>query len=392
MIEVSEKRVLTVGMFPPPYGGQALMIGWAAEFLSATFHNTIIDLQLQNNLGESGKLSLHKLTAFGRILWNARACIKGDQRYEILYYCPAGPSRIGIVKDLILLSFLRPHASRTIYHFHGTGTMALLNKMGWIFPWWAQRVLFHPDVSIRCADVSPNDSTGSKARRDVIISNGIPDPLGSADAPLPPRNDCLGFAFTGVLTEEKGIFDLVEIAKILGQHIDRFTFHLIGEGNNDEVSRFDERVQQCGLQAHIKRHGVLTGQAKFDVLKSCTLFLFPTFFRAETQPLAVIEAMAIGMPAVVSDWRGLRSIVDDGVNGAVLPARNPEAFAIRILEILNSGKLDEMRVAARASYLERFTQKRFTDKMGELFRELEISCDPLESSRDLQSLAEQHSI
>jgi len=99
------------------------------------------------------------------------------------------------------------------------------------------------------------------------------------------------------------------------------------------------------------------------------LFLFPTFFRAETQPLVAIEAAALGVPCVASDWRGLRSIVVDGETGRLAPPRQPEKFVEAILTLLDSEGLPAMRTASRARFLDNFTRDAFVDRLSKAFVE-----------------------
>ncbi|WP_028580028.1 glycosyltransferase family 4 protein [Desulfogranum japonicum] len=354
-------RILAVGMLPPPLGGQALMFQWAVEELQRKHDVEVIDLQVQKNIGESGSLSFSKLTSLARLIIESLRKTMFQAPYDVLYYCPSGPSTIGLLKDLLLLTVLRRKARTRVYHFHGTGGMAQLIHMPGFVRAWARRVFFRPDITVRCADVSPNDSEMCESQKDVILFNGIPDPLnGDAPAYRDPEEH-LVLSYIGVLTREKGVFDIVEIARHLKERRKDFTVNLIGQGTADEVEKLDQLVQKYGLESNIFRRGIVSGEPKFDMLRRTTFFLFPTFFRAETQPLAVIEAMAMGIPAVVSNWRGLATIVDDGQNGAILPAHNPELYAEKICHLLDQGCVPSMQEAARSKYISSFTQEKFTE-------------------------------
>jgi glycosyltransferase involved in cell wall biosynthesis len=361
--EQRDIRVLAVGMLPPPYGGQALMFLWTVERLKKKHFVEVLDTQAQKNIGTSGRFSFFKVGILIKLIYKSATIAFSRRKFDILYYCPSGPSRIGQLKDLTILTLLRWKARKTVYHFHGTGGISYLLRMPAPIIWWARRIMFAPDLSIRCADVLPNDAVQCNSKNAIIICNGIPDPLDEAIEMAMPDANRLRFCYVGVLTEEKGVYDLVEIARRLRDFYTDFLIDIVGEGTNDEVSRLDALIRKYALDENLKRRGVLLDKDKFNLLAKSSLFLFPTFFRSETQPLAVIEAMALGIPAVVSDWRGLKSIVDDGVNGGLVPPRDPAAFATKIVEIMKCDDLAKMKRAARQRYLRDFTLEAFLNKI-----------------------------
>ena len=98
------------------------------------------------------------------------------------------------------------------------------------------------------------------------------------------------------------MFDLVEIARLLRDKGRRFTMSIVGEGLPDEIARLEELIRRYDLTKSVRLTGVLVGEEKFRLLRRTTIFLFPTFFRAETQPTALMEALAVGVPIVAYDW------------------------------------------------------------------------------------------
>lgn len=75
---------------------------------------------------------------------------------------------------------------------------------------------------------------------------------------------------------------------------------------------------------------------------------------SEGLSLAMIEAMLCGLPAVVTDVGDLGDLVEDGINGFLVPDRTPEAFALRLIDLLkDSERLLQFGRAARQS-AERF--------------------------------------
>ena len=61
------------------------------------------------------------------------------------------------------------------------------------------------------------------------------------------------------------------------------------------------------------------------LLQDHEILLFPTLF--EGSPVALLEGMALGLAPIASDVPGPRDVIQDGVNGLLVPARSPEALA-----------------------------------------------------------------
>ena len=237
---------------------------------------------------------------------------------------------------------------------------------------WARLVLFEPDLVLRPG--SPSDEAAlCRAKRDIVVDNCIEDPITMVPKSVRKWPDGeLSFAFVGVITEDKGVFDLVEIARVLRDRGYRFTMSLVGEGNLREIARLKELIGRHDLAEFVRLTGILTGEQKFKLLQQTTIFLFPTYFRAETQPTAIMEALALGVPVVAYDWRGINTIIDQGVNGYMVPPRDMDAFCRAIEQILTEGKIDRMRTAARRIFLERFTLDRHVEALRLAFHSVDV--------------------
>ncbi|HEX6694348.1 MAG TPA: glycosyltransferase family 4 protein [Longimicrobiales bacterium] len=359
-------RVLAVGMLPPPIGGQAVMFEHAVRSIAARADVDTVNTQVQNNIGDSGALSLGKLIRFAAVLVRRVLPLVMNETYDVLYYCPAGPNRIALLKDIALLSVIRRKASRVIFHFHATGSGEYIERQSPSIRWFADKFLFRPDVAVRCADVLPDDAVAYKAREDRIVMNGIADPLLPYLGRERPASDIAKITYIGALVEDKGILDLVDIAAHLAQAGCRFELHVVGEGVASDVARFDDLARKRGVADYIKRRGVLTGAPKYDLLFETTVFVFPSFFRAETQPLAVIEAHAMGVPAVGYDWRGVATIIEEGATGYVVPTRDTARFAAAVKSLLEGDVARQMGDRARSRYEKQFTLDRFVEELSEL--------------------------
>ena len=93
--------------------------------------------------------------------------------------------------------------------------------------------------------------------------------------------------------------------------------------------------------------------------------------RAAALVCVVAEAMQFSLPVVATRWRGVPSVVEEGVSGLLVPVRDATALADAIQRLAEEPELaGEMGQRGREIYLERFTEQRFRAVMERVLREL----------------------
>jgi glycosyltransferase involved in cell wall biosynthesis len=175
-----------------------------------------------------------------------------------------------------------------------------------------------------------------------------------------------------MLAESKGLLVLLAALETLAAKGLPFEAVLVGEWQGDEIRReASARLAGSGLDRHVRVAGVLTGDALWRQYAASHIFCFPSHFEAETFGLVVAEAMQFELPVVATAWRGIPSVVQDGVTGFLVPPRDPEAVAAQLAQLIGDPSLRRtMGEAGRRRYLERFGMDEYYRRMGEVFRDL----------------------
>ena len=97
---------------------------------------------------------------------------------------------------------------------------------------------------------------------------------------------------------------------------------------------------------------------------------------SEGLPNVVLEAMACALPVVATDVGGTREAVRDGVEGYLVPPRDPKAAAAALRALWGDLELRErMGAAGRARVEAEFTIERMTDEWVELYERVVRRCD-----------------
>jgi len=143
--------------------------------------------------------------------------------------------------------------------------------------------------------------------------------------------------FVGRLSVEKNVALLVRIQRELEAHgITNFRFRIVGQGAHEAWLR--EHLPRAEFTGVLRREALARAYAGMDV------FVFPS--HTDTFGNVVLEAMASGVPAVVTPDGGPRSLVQEGRTGCIARDEEFAAATARILE--QPGLLQSMRHAARA--------------------------------------------
>jgi glycosyltransferase involved in cell wall biosynthesis len=140
---------------------------------------------------------------------------------------------------------------------------------------------------------------------------------------------------------------------------------LIGDG--PELADRRREAGELGLSDRTHFHGYLSDPA--PVLSRAHVFVLSSL--SEAFPRSVLEAMRAGLPVVASDVGGVAEGVTHGVNGLLIPARNPSALAEALAKLLDDPALREtMGRSARTVYEERFRLECMVDCTAAIYDRL----------------------
>jgi glycosyltransferase involved in cell wall biosynthesis len=370
-------KVVLVGQTPPPYGGYTVMTAYTLEGRFEGVQLVHVPVQFSREMHEMGQFSLRKLGHLAVVVGRV-ALARLRTGPAVLYYTPGGPRRVPLYRDLFILLTTRWMFGRTIFHFHAGGVSDLYPRLNPVLRALFRRAYFGADVAIRTSVLAPEDPRLLRAKREVVIPNGIPDhaqALGEQrerDEAAAPK-----ILFMGVLSESKGVLVLLDACARLVSHGLRFAVDLVGDF---ESGHLEERVRQFihdhGLVDVVALRGVLTGSEKHLALSSADVFCLPTWFHSETFGVVLLEAMQFRLPVVSTRWRGIPSIVVDGVNGYLVDVQDAVALSRALEALIGDRQLArQMGERGRQMYEERFTLARFHSNLQKVFDALRAEHD-----------------
>ncbi len=361
-------KILILAQTPPPFHGQAIMQKYLVDAKWNWCEKIHIRLNYSNEISEVGKFKFSKVLSLVRVVflvWKER--MKG--KIDLIYYPPSGPNRIPFYRDIITLLLIKWTAQKIIFHFHAGGINNLLNELNPFENYLAEVTLQKPDASIILLESLKKEIGWFNSHATYVIPNGIPD--------IPQKfiernnNKTICLLTVGLITAEKGIFTILETAKILKEAGVNFNWNIMGEFVSDGVQKKCFMiVNKYNLNKNIKFLGVKKNNDKWKYYEKAEIYASLSF-AAEAFPVTLLEAMMYSLPVVATDWRGIPEIVEDGKSGFLVPVQNPEAVAEHIRILINNPSLRiQMGKRGREIFLEKYTLDNHLILMEKTFKKV----------------------
>jgi L-malate glycosyltransferase len=143
--------------------------------------------------------------------------------------------------------------------------------------------------------------------------------------------------------------------------------YLVWVGDGELTEDVRRLVSECGLEQRCR----LLGLREDAKALMCAFDVVALTSRYEGLPYVLLEAMALGLPVVATDVVGTRDVVENGVNGYLVPPGSPEAVADALLALVNSDtRRAELGERGRRMVAERFTLEAMTKRLEALYTEL----------------------
>lgn len=150
------------------------------------------------------------------------------------------------------------------------------------------------------------------------------------------------FVYIGRISKSKGIMEIIDAAKELQKT--GFEFRIDFFGPLEEDFDFSE--------SHIEYKGFLDfqkrGRESYELISNYDCMLFPTYWQGEGFPGVIIDAFIAGLPVIASDWNMNRELIEEGVNGFIIPAKSTESLYEKMKFVINNENiLKEIRINNR---------------------------------------------
>ncbi len=289
------------------------------------------------------------------------------------YYATMSTSIFGFIRDYFCIYFAHLLRRHCILHLHGGGFEDFYLSSPPVFQKLIRSNLSRTDTIIVLGDLLKDQfyCVGEQIKNKiVVVPNGLTLGVKEPEKRTKTIQDHIHIEllYLSSLMPSKGFLDVINAMKIFESEFpDRFHLNLCGSfvtaKTEIAIEVFNEEtlikyIKKHGLQDCITYHGQVKGEEKHQQFQSAQIFILPTNYQWEGQPLSIIEAMAYSTPVITCMHKGIPELVEENITGIFVKPSSPSSIAEGILEIISDKKKYQlMSEMSRKKYEGGFTAK-----------------------------------
>ena len=243
-----------------------------------------------------------------------------------------------VFRKILLLLLAKAFGKPVIMHTHGCEFHTFHDGL----PGWLR---YGVDAALRQADcfIVLSESwkdyylthCGLNPDRVIVLPNPVEIPASTPDR---AASSVTRFVFLGRIGQRKGAFDLLQaFANLPADCLPQAQLTLAGDGELDKAS---DLVKQLNLEDHVELPGWIDLEQRNRLLWDADVFILPSY--NEGLPMAMLEAMAWGLPVISTPVGGIPEVIVSGENGYLADPGDIKALSAAMQSLVED---DALRLA-----------------------------------------------
>ena len=324
------KKLVIIGPFPKPISGVSLANQVVKDVLEKSDDFVIDSMNTSYNIFEDaeGSFSYKKIIFFLKIDFSIIRMFK----YDIIYITP-GQTFFGITKYTLFILFSSILKKEIIIHAHGNYLGKQYKELtGFKKKFFYFLVSKFTKGIVLSASLKQNLTPFLKEKNIYVLYNFAQNYL--IDNSLKVDNSVLKISYLSNLMEEKGIFLLLDSLKELENKKVKYEAKIAG---NIDTGLKEDILSKISKLKHTSYVGVVYNDDKKKLLNWSNIFVLPTFYKMEGQPISILEALATRNVVISTKHAGISDIIEENKNGYLVDKKNSESITNRLV-YLNENK------------------------------------------------------
>lgn len=351
-------KVLFYAPVPPPYAGPEISTQIILEnFKSQKVQLIHVKSNIRTENWQKGQFDLAGIITFlNNYLRILNVLIR--QKIDVVYYLLSA-NRVGCLRDLVVVLTAKLFLKRTLAHYRGGNFHNFYLQQSKFHRAYLKLLLFFTNKIIVQSNslTSIFTSIGEDSNKLEVLPNGL-----KANSVLKVKNinsekgTEFTFLFLGHISFAKGFYDLAVAYKMVrakynvklkyggtkkwgGRLYNSQKAFLSGKAlqfynlHKKEIHDTLEDFVRHSLKYNAEYLGIVIGEDKISTFLHSDILILPSY--TEGFPMVVLEAMAFGMPVIVSRVGALPDIIKEGENGFFVEAGNVNSISDKMEYVIN---------------------------------------------------------
>lgn len=363
-IKKNKNTIIFMAPTPPPYMGPSIatQIILNSRFIDEfnVIHINTADRRPLNNLGKFDLTNIylalkHYLLLFHRLLFS-----KAN-----LVYIPVCQATTGFLRDVPFIVMSKLFGKKVVLHLRGGHFREFYNSSNKVMKYVIEQTLKRINRMIVLGDSLKILFDGLIPEEKLSV---VPNGLNIALDKVRYKNlekDHLMILFLSNLIETKGFKDVLYSVKKVTQYHRNVRYIFAGGWRKDKDElECEDYLKREKIKDYVEFRGTVTGRNKTRLLQDADIFAFPTYYPMEGHPWVIVEAMAAGLPIITTDQGCIKESVIDGENGFIIPKRDTDSIAEKIIHLIEHPEVKErMGQKSRQLYEANLTEEHFVQRM-----------------------------
>jgi|TARA_B110000208_G_C11715439_1_gene410894 glycosyltransferase involved in cell wall biosynthesis len=351
------KKFLIIGPFPKPISGVSLANKVVKEILdqSDDFKTDFINTSYPIFEDSVGSFSLKKLFFFLMLNLKALKMFKND----IIYITP-GQTFFGITKYAIFILLASVLNKELIIHVHGNYLGKQYQELKGL-----KKKVFYFLISkftkgIVLSSSLVNNLTPFLDEDKIFVAYNFAEDYLFKDAKETTFEE-LKITYLSNLMEEKGILYLLKSLKELEKRNIPYSAKIAGNIDAELKENINKKIIDLKNTEYL---GVVYKEDKKELLEWSNIFVLPTFYKMEGQPISILEALATQNVIIATNHAGIPDIIKSEINGFIVKPKDSDNILEKLVFLNNNKtKIAEICKANKKYFIENFTLSKFNEQI-----------------------------
>lgn len=367
------------------FSGQSMMFDALVDYLFEKKENVlVVNLTSKYQGFQVGKIYLKRIWEYIYIIMHSLPKFL-KQRNGLLYITTA-QTKGGFLRDFIFINIAKSLGYNILLQQFGSNFEVFYNNLSPLFRRIVRKTFNKSDRIIVEGEFTKKQfrMMADFEKKVIPVTNGLPERniIPIIEGKKYDINKPFNLIFLSYLIESKGYWDVLEAVEILKNQF-KLNVSCVFSGMfkpsvdderysniEDAENEFNRFIDENQLNSVVTYYKGLMGEQKAQAFLDANVFLLPSYFKFEGQPVSVLEAMAYGTVPIVTKYRMIPEMVTEET-GVFVEKKSPMQIALAIKYLMENQdvyhKMSQMNIERYKTY---FTIEKYCERIMKIINNI----------------------